>query len=1235
MFIKHLNIKRFKSYRELSLFNEPLSEQVNVVIGGNGNGKSNFLDAMIFVLTDKYSNMRSEDKKLLLHEEQGGSSSNDSREIVVDLVMDNKSKRFPADKDVVTITKTYNTQDNKEDITINSRRIMKPEVMNLLESAGFCKNNPYYIIQQGKIANLINMNEFELFEQFSEVTGTKVYEEKKTESLRLLDEAADNRKKIVKQSEEIDEYIKRLSEQTKDLERFEQLETKKKAVESFIFNEKLSHFSASCDLLQLGMEDLIRDIEARKARIQNSRLKISEKEMRITRAGKIIQNYEKKMQQAEEDLKMLNEHKSREEASEELRAMKDKSNQDIKEGLRTELIKLEKEIDINSTEKFRIKKKIADLDLEISKVLVTFNEFNLKSDALMIKGADAHFKSEAERKAYIAAEVKSLKESQEKVRNKIMKLDQEINNDKLIKNQIIGKITELDNKNKETSVSLTEITNHLISLKKERIEIVNQVKKNDLELNEFVEELEQNKEALKQNEKLIPNFEVLKAVSYIKSLNLPGVYGILMDFISVDQKYRNAVDLIAKDKLYAIVCDTLDTANKILEINKDKNGPVICIYPLDWNMNDKSFQYPKGTNEILPLISAIKIKSDINHGVSEKQLKPLFNKIFGKCVLTKNYELGIKFAKENHLNVVTAENEIIYAGGFVTKVGYYDYKRQRLDLYAEIDEINSNINSLNEKTSWYNSERVNYVNMETQNVRNTQDLFIKKGEITSSIKETEKEVLKLKDELNNLTDLISSNQQQASQLQTDFNSLDLKIRNYESLISEGKKKSQSQPRDTDLEEKITELNEIKAQNEKKMIEREKAKIGLNSQLQELNRLEEELKSRKENIENQLKDLYSKGIINASQIFDFNQGKEDLLGIERGLIEKEISNLDSKRLKFKNSIQDAENEINTLNTELTKEKEELSNLVEKLSQKEADLKEIALQLNDKNEKKSNLRKNLGNLGQIKKNYSEKFEILKEKQEKLLSNESHGDMREKEKYVNKLLEPFFQKLEKVNNKMKQFDKINRFALEDFKNFNNKKQEISDKLKDLEEKEHEIKEVIEVLDNKKDNAIQNTFDKVNNNFEYFFKELVPNGNANLTIEHVVNNSQHPQQQKKTEQKGIYINVSFSGRQNYQAMHLLSGGQKTAVAVALIFALSKIDPPPFYILDEIDAALDPSMRINLAKLIENLSKSNQFIISTFKPEILEVANNVYQAKFMNKESKLTRISKEEAKNFIKDSNN
>ena len=235
--------------------------------------------------------------------------------------------------------------------------------------------------------------------------------------------------------------------------------------------------------------------------------------------------------------------------------------------------------------------------------------------------------------------------------------------------------------------------------------------------------------------------------------------------------------------------------------------------------------------------------------------------------------------------------------------------------------------------------------------------------------------------------------------------------------------------------------------------------------------------------------------------------------------------------------------------------------------------------------------------------------------------------------------------------------------------KENQIEAKLLELTEKSNSIYEVIDLLDEKKEKAISKTFIKINKHFEESFVELVPNGFATLSMEDVQptqksqnrTNTQNKSQTKpnstqnnKTSfsnkdnndpnntstttlsnnnllSKMIGIKVSFGGnKSSLQNMHQLSGGQKTAVAIILIFALSKIDPAPFYILDEIDAALDPVLRTNLAKMISKLSLDNQFIITTFKPEILEEANKVYQVKFVNKSSNLVEVDKDKGRSLL-----
>ena len=118
--IKHIILKRFKSYREM-LYMDELSKGINLIIGANGNGKSNFLDSIIYVLTDKYQNMRQEDKKLLLHEDITD-KADDSAKLSVELVLDNKSHRFPIEKDQISIMKSFDTKEGKEEIVINQKR---------------------------------------------------------------------------------------------------------------------------------------------------------------------------------------------------------------------------------------------------------------------------------------------------------------------------------------------------------------------------------------------------------------------------------------------------------------------------------------------------------------------------------------------------------------------------------------------------------------------------------------------------------------------------------------------------------------------------------------------------------------------------------------------------------------------------------------------------------------------------------------------------------------------------------------------------------------------------------------------------------------------------------------------------------------------------------------------------------------------------------------------------------
>jgi structural maintenance of chromosome 3 (chondroitin sulfate proteoglycan 6) len=1208
MYIKYVLIKKFKSYRELA-YMEELDPGVNLVIGSNGHGKSNFLDAIIFVLTDKYSGLRQEEKKMLIHEEPG----EEITEISVELILDNKSRRFPIDKDTINIAKIYHVNDNREEILINQKKLLKADVYNLLESAGFCKQNPYYIIQQGKINTIINMNEYELYEIFSEVTGTKIYEEKKEESMKLLDEAADNREKILKQSKEINNYIKRLESQCQDLSTFEQLENKKKACEFVIYNEKVAEIQVSCDLLEVSKADQSVILQDLFTALNQNKERLNEKLTIQSRFGKILEALVSRIKKCNDEISAVNQHAFKGEVSLKLLNEKNKNINETRSQMELDLKTLISEKQKVNLDYLKLVDKINDIDREINTTKKQFDELANKNEVFLLSSGNG-FGNDSDRRAYIQNEIAKINNFKSEINSKVIDITSTLSEDEQKVATIEFQVSKNEGDIKTVHGEIRTMTDLINQYKKSRLDCVNDMKRADLEINEIMSESELAKENNKVIERQIPNNDVVQTILKIKNQCFEGFIGTVLDIIETDKKFRNAIDIVAKDKLYSIIVDTHDTAEKILAFNRTLNGPVISIIPLEWNRDkSKTFNYP--TTDAIPMIKHIRIKEA--YAMRENELRPVLIKYFGKNLLVKNYEIGMRYAKQFHMNCITPENEIIYADAFVTKVGYYDYKKQRLNLYEQLLENKDKIATAELRRKDKEQLKDRLANEETKMLREIQVLATRKNEYSFKVQELSKQTQMLQIELTSLKELISNKKEILDKLLLDKEVYEQKIVNYNNLVN----KKNGGGSQIEVEE-LNRINSEKLKIEKKLIDLEKAKNYISQQKINIeSRLNDIIGKKEVELRNKIQEIDSNSL--NSQGFDFTDEKNAIEDIESNILH--IQNLQALLKKSKDDKLKVEKEVDSLYNDITSLKHEQNKINDRINKEETEMKEILLTLKSNNDKKAQLLKNLGNLGVLNSTELEKVNKLKENQQSLITNETSIDLRDNERKLLRVLEPIYLKLEKINNKMKRFEKINRFAIDDYKVFKEKREEVNEKLQDLKDKEQEIMEVIKVLDEKKESAILVTFDKVKRSFEYFFKELVPAGYANLTLDESSNT------QNTKLNKCIYISVSFSGHSN-QAMHQLSGGQKTAVAVALIFALSKVDPPPFYILDEIDAALDPLMRNNLAKLISNLSQQNQYIISTFKPEVLEVANNIYQVRFVNKTSNLNKIPKEEAKKFIKD---
>lgn len=251
------------------------------------------------------------------------------------------------------------------------------------------------------------------------------------------------------------------------------------------------------------------------------------------------------------------------------------------------------------------------------------------------------------------------------------------------------------------------------------------------------------------------------------------------------------------------------------------------------------------------------------------------------------------------------------------------------------------------------------------------------------------------------------------------------------------------------------------------------------------------------------------------------------------------------------------------------------------------------------------------------------------------------------------------------MKKLSHVNKKAFEQYSNFTKQREQLEQRQEDLDHSAQSIQDLIKVLDQRKDEAIQRTFKQVAKNFVETWAKLVPSGRGQLIMQRkadlvagddLENDLDEEQQmlesskKKQSKQKtlienyvGVSIKVSFTSKQldSGSRMSQLSGGQKSLVALALIFAIQRCDPAPFYLFDEIDAALDAQYRtavasnfVELPLLIVDMIKEQavnaQFITTTFRPEMLVNADKFYGVTFTNKVSRIQVISREQAKEFV-----
>lgn len=1185
MFIKKIIIQGFKTYKDTTVI-DLISPEFNVVVGRNGSGKSNFFQAIRFVLSDAYTHMTREERQGLIHEGSGTVMS-----AYVEIIFDNVDRRLPISKDEVSLRRTIGLK--KDDYSLDNKTATRSDIMNLLESAGFSRSNPYYIVPQGKITALTNSKDSERLTLLKDVSGAKIFELKLKESLKEMENSNLKRQRIDEALSSINERLSDLQLESDDLKQYQQVDKSRKIFEFNLFDREVTDIENRIRDLELEYHE---DLDASQQFLQQ----LEDEEKQSNEKNEEINGLKTELKVKTIEKSQLDEY-----LNEILSSVTLKENEFNEKTQEFTLTKSKNRQIQSSIDKY--KSLIHDTNENIIQYKPRLNELNEEEKKLKNKLVELSTQQRAlYSKQNRFLKFNSKKERDQWLNKEIKRFTKDLNTKEYEMNRLSEKIAEKKNHIKDLDISKDNLTTKLNDYHHQKASQVSELKKSINELKSELNGLSDTRKTYWRDEikhksikdslvndvnnatnivnQTMDRLQVqgLNVIeNLVKKLNLEDkVYGPLINLFSVSDKYKTAAEVIAGNSLFHVVVDTDETASMLMEyLIKEKMGRLTFI-PLN-RITANTYEYPDSTeHQCIPLIKKIKY--------TNSKITKVIQRVFGRTIVVSELTKGLELSKKYNLNAITLDGDGIESRGSLTG-GFRDYKSSRLDA----------MKLKTRKMADFSRNEEALIDLERKLDQVNQQFTDKNNELTSKLKlldELESNEIPLKQQLAQITNEIYNNHQDLKILGGNFDSLTTIKQNIVTNLSQLQQELGSEFTNDLSNEEIQHLNDLTSE--------------INGQEDKLNKIvseSSEIESKLTQFESELLINYQPNLTKLTESlssldFDVEQANDEL-----SRLKTQLNELNDNISTIVTEIESLNNEISLKQQFLDKSKKsqiKLMKKIEKLS------KNLEVNFNKKtiySNRKSELTKKISDIG-----------ILPE------------EAFDYEKFEGLTNDDLLSKLNLTNKELEKYAHINKKAIEQFDIFNNQRNDLLGRRQDLNESKKSIEKLIDDLKIQKHQAIKKSFDNVASNFTKIFETLVPLGTGKLIMER---ESQHPDEIDNY--TGVSISVSFNSKHDeQQRIEQLSGGQKSLCAITLILSIQNCDPAPFYLFDEIDANLDTQYRKAVATMIKGLSGKAQFICTTFRPEMLMVADKFYGVTFNDRVSNVEEISREDARVFVEGSN-
>jgi chromosome segregation protein len=1163
MILKKVELQGFKSFATRTVLE--FNKGITAIVGPNGSGKSNIADAIRWVLGSQSS------KQL-----RGGNMSDmifsgtQYRRPVgfaeVSLYFDNSDKHLAVDFEDVKITRRL-YRSGESDYSVNDKSCRLKDIQMMFFDTGVGKEG-YSIIGQNEIKDIVDSNSLERRGIFEEAAGIMKYKQKKLEALRKLSNTEENLVRITDIISEIENQLEPLRLQAEKAKEYLRVYEILKVNEVGLYLNNLQMYQKRIQKYEQDIQVLSEDILTRESELENIKQENRD-------SINIINRYEEQEQNLKDELNTF---------------LRDLESQ------RHEIILCNERLSNADSELIKNGKEIEEYQLrenELSKDYLT------KEDRR--KYLENQYTSYKEKLDLLTAQAESITASLsgsekilEGVKASLMRHIEETSDSKLVLNNVINEKnalkTQLDMMDNDINKKVLENDSILlakqdnqsknIAAKKQQEQLASRRDKSKTEYALLQKRMEQaesaernlktNIEILQSNYKLIYDMEKqmhgykqdVKAVLENKSLN--GIVDVVAKLMGTEEIYNTAIEAALGGNIQNVVVEDEEAAKAAIAFLKEnKLGrvtflPVSSVRPNQFNKDEE--------REILSYKGVI----DVAYKLLEYDSKyeNIAKNLLGRILVVDTYDNAVLIARktQSRYKLVTLTGEFFNTGGSITGGTQNVGKVGLLGRHKQLDRLESEIAAHKEKLE--------------QSVTQSRSMSKQASELASDIDKTEQCIIegnmltaKLESAISALDEAYKSNTDALNATKNRKKELTDKYHGYDDKIAI--LNNQIDALSEQIEKDKLKINEYEEGHKEQSAKRDNIYLYISDMKVSVNSIEESLKNNDESL---IRIGFEKQALTVK--------RNELIKRNEQLKEIKADLQDKIQTKSKNisNPEKVEKEKNKAIQELQNKRKKLSQENEKYIQNITDVNRDIMLLSNK-------------ISSIEVNKAKTDAEMTAMKERMWDeyNLTHNEALQRHGEIENITEAR-KEIAEARNIIKQLGPVNIHSIEDYAKTNERYRFFTTQKEDIEKSKEDLYKTVNEMNTVMRKIFKEKFEIINDNFNEIFARLFEGGQAKLELT----------DQSDILECGIDIIAQPPGKK-LQNMMLLSGGEKAFTAIALVFAMLKLNPSPFCVFDEIDTSLDDNNVLKYCKYLNEHKSNTQFVLITHRKGTMENADTIY----------------------------